>query len=65
VAKLFPVTDDLKLVTIHNQPFRLFNPLIDECTVMLTLFSVHEKSYLASCPDDACTGKGGFRGYAW
>jgi hypothetical protein len=26
---------------------------------MLTLFSMHEKSYLASCPDDACTGKGG------
>jgi hypothetical protein len=26
---------------------------------MLTHFSVHGKSYLASCPDDACTGNGG------
>ncbi len=68
VSKLFPITNDLELITRHityhlevqeqqcNPPFKRW------IKSHVTLFSMDENSYPTSCPNHACMGT---EGYAW
>jgi len=65
VSKLFPITNDLELITRHityhlevqeqqcNPPFKRW------IKSHVTLFSMDENSYPTSCPNHACMGTEG------